>query len=278
VIGIYKITNKVTGKYYIGQSGRLEGRLSSHKKIAFMESHSQYNDELYKDIREYGIENFKFEILETVDLTTLEEKWIQQEYQKSNNIYNKNLYPHSDPGCQTRIFNDEEITEIILLLKENKLSNIQISKKFNCSSTTIDNINNGTTYVQDNQEYPIRTYAKGVGERNANSMFSDNEVIELRKRYVSKSIRQLYEESSKAMCYHSFERMIIGMTYNHLPVYKKREKCWYLGDDITVINEKLKTDKYANLSNAEIAEALTEIGISIDMNNFKIHDGQIVSR
>jgi alanine racemase len=58
------------------------------------------------------------------------------------------------------------------------------------------------------------------------------------------------------------------MEYNEIKV----------GDDITVINEKLKTDKYANLSNAEIAEALTEIGISIDMNNFKIHDGQIVSR
>ena len=58
------------------------------------------------------------------------------------------------------------------------------------------------------------------------------------------------------------------MEYNEIKV----------GDDITVINEKLKTDKYANLSNAEIAEALTEIGILIDMNNFKIHDGQIVSR
>ena len=58
------------------------------------------------------------------------------------------------------------------------------------------------------------------------------------------------------------------MEYNEIKV----------GDDITVINEKLKTDKYANLSNAEIAETLTEIGISIDMNNFKIHDGQIVSR
>ena len=51
-----------------------------------------------------------------------------------------------------------------------------------------------------------------------------------------------------------------------------------VNDDITVINEKLKTEKYANLSNAEIAELLTSIGITVDMENFKIHDGQIVSR
>jgi group I intron endonuclease len=232
VIGIYKITNKITGKYYIGQSGRLENRLSNHKKIAFLPNHKQYNDELYIDIREYGVENFAFEILETINITESEEKWIQKELLSSSNTYNKNLNPHTDYSNYLRKFSDEELFEIINLLKENKLSNIKIAEMFNCSSSTIDNINNGITYIKEDIKYPIRQYALSIGENNPNSLYTDKEIIELRKLYINDSIRSLYEKSDKRMCYHSFERILIGMTYKHLPVYKKRQKCW-------VLNEKL---------------------------------------
>lgn len=43
MIGIYKITNNITNKIYIGQSGRLEGRLSNHKRQAFDKNHKQYD-------------------------------------------------------------------------------------------------------------------------------------------------------------------------------------------------------------------------------------------
>ena len=59
MIGIYKITNKITGEFYIGQSGRLENRLNAHRQRAFNENNHDYNSPLYKNIREYGIENFE---------------------------------------------------------------------------------------------------------------------------------------------------------------------------------------------------------------------------
>lgn len=34
MIGIYKITNKIDGKVYIGQSDNLERRLSEHKHVS----------------------------------------------------------------------------------------------------------------------------------------------------------------------------------------------------------------------------------------------------
>jgi group I intron endonuclease len=224
MIGIYKITNNVTKKSYVGQSGRLENRLSNHKKIAFDEKTKQYNDELYKDIRKYGIENFSFDILETISLDELEEKWIQKEC-KNNKVYNKNLFPHSKNQCQLKVFSEEQVLDIISLLKDNKLSNIKIAKKYNCSPATIDNINNGMTYLLKNETYPIREY-KNEGELNHNALYTDVEVLKIRTEYKYHTLNELFNLYSKSSSKKSFERMVTGRSYNHIPKYIKRQDKW----------------------------------------------------
>ena len=57
MIGIYKITNKLNGKSYIGQSIHCGKRLDEHCKG------KQYIDNI---IKQEGIENFHFEILKTI--------------------------------------------------------------------------------------------------------------------------------------------------------------------------------------------------------------------
>lgn len=64
MIGIYKITNKINQKIYIGLSRNIEKRWKEHKNIAFNIKSPQYNKHLYKAIRKYGIENFEFTVLE----------------------------------------------------------------------------------------------------------------------------------------------------------------------------------------------------------------------
>ena len=54
--GVYLITNKQTGDTYIGQSKNIEARWEEHKRLA--------NIPLYKQINQYGIDNFEFSILE----------------------------------------------------------------------------------------------------------------------------------------------------------------------------------------------------------------------
>ena len=117
--------------------------------------------------------------------------------------------------------------EIIDLLKENKISNIKIAEMFNCSAATIDNINNGVGYTVEGQTYPVRVFDKAKGENNAFSVLADAEVVEIRQRYVKESGRKIYEDyKDRYSSYNSFERVLLGGTYSHLPIYKKREKKW----------------------------------------------------
>ena len=58
-------------------------------------------------------------------------------------------------------FNDATLEEIYSLLKENNLTMKFIANKFNVAESTIHNINNGTRYVRDNEEYPLRKSKTG---------------------------------------------------------------------------------------------------------------------
>lgn len=63
MIGIYKYTNKINNKHYIGQSINLEMRKYAHKSSAFNEKANDYNSQFHQAIRKYGLENFEYEII-----------------------------------------------------------------------------------------------------------------------------------------------------------------------------------------------------------------------
>ena len=62
---IYKITNNINNKCYIGQTIKTpEERWKEHKQHAFGTHANDVNKSLYKAMRKYGIENFSFEVLQ----------------------------------------------------------------------------------------------------------------------------------------------------------------------------------------------------------------------
>lgn len=65
--GIYKITNSINGKIYIGKTNNSSRRWKDHQRLAFAEGHKEYNKALYQAMRKYGIENFSFEIIEEIE-------------------------------------------------------------------------------------------------------------------------------------------------------------------------------------------------------------------
>lgn len=76
ISGIYKITNIVTGDFYIGSSKNIKRRWKDHRKITTRNKYNSYP--LYKDMILYGLGNFKFEILEECENSLL--KKLEYEY------------------------------------------------------------------------------------------------------------------------------------------------------------------------------------------------------
>lgn len=60
---IYKITNLINNKIYIGQTIHFKERIRSHEETAVNVKSKSYNNPLYKTFRKYGIENFSIEII-----------------------------------------------------------------------------------------------------------------------------------------------------------------------------------------------------------------------
>lgn len=90
---IYKITNKINNKCYIGQTIKnAEERWAEHQRHAFGTHKNDQNKALYQAIRKYGLENFSFEILQDnitnfEDLDKAEIYWINY-YNSFINGYN----------------------------------------------------------------------------------------------------------------------------------------------------------------------------------------------
>lgn len=88
MIGIYRITNTVNGKTYIGQSRNLKQRKIDHFKPSTRKSHDW---ELYQDMDEFGVDKFKFSVLEETSLDLLDER--EEYYLRSfeGGLYNATL-------------------------------------------------------------------------------------------------------------------------------------------------------------------------------------------
>ena len=96
MIGIYKITNTINNKVYIGQSINIDERWRAHK-ADYKNSHltGKHKSYLYVSMRKYGIENFKFEVIEEAPKELLNEReiyWIQY-YDATNPDKGYNLTP-----------------------------------------------------------------------------------------------------------------------------------------------------------------------------------------
>ena len=76
ICAVYKITNTITGDFYIGSSKDVKRRWTQHKSPSIWNRCS--NNQLYKDMQEYGKDKFVFEILAEVEEDKLKE--IEQQF------------------------------------------------------------------------------------------------------------------------------------------------------------------------------------------------------
>ena len=71
ISGIYKITNTITGDFYIGSSKNIKKRWTNHK---IPSTWNQYpNNPMYLDMQNYGVDKFEFQIIAEVEADKLKE-------------------------------------------------------------------------------------------------------------------------------------------------------------------------------------------------------------
>ena len=230
MIGIYKITKKSNGKSYIGQSNDIERRFSEHK--------NKKDIPIELAIQKYGINAFTYEVIEECSLDILDEReiyWIAYYNTYKGFGYNCSLGGGNNRGennGRTKLTNEDVayIRECYDLHFRRKEVYEQFKDKISFSAFA--SIWDGTTwkdikqevYTKENKEYYMKHTTDG--EKSENAVLTDQEVISCRERYVNETAKEIYKDYQNRLTYQTFQQMLWGRTYKHLPIYKKKSKEW----------------------------------------------------
>ena len=204
--GIYKITNLINNKSYIGKTNNFKRRESDHFRLATTKGHKEYDKALYQAIRKYGKENFSFEIIEILEDYSIsgerEKYWISF-YDSYNNGYNES--EGGDGGSQKghclgslngrSLLNEEDVIFIRTKFKEG-ISRQDCYKFFKdkITLTGFSKIWNGKTWPHIMPE----VYTKENIERNANLGKSQNNA---KRKLTNEEVKQLRQWRKEGITY-----------------------------------------------------------------------------
>lgn len=224
--GIYKITNKINNKCYIGCSKNIEHRWLAHKSESICENNVQYNYSIHKAFRKYGIDNFVFEIVEIVENEILlfekEKYWIAY-FDSYNNGYNETPGGDSGPSLPgeqnpNAKLTEEDVLNIRSLILEGKmLSEVYPSYATKISQRGFEHIWRGTSWpniMPEAIEYvKSPEYIHSVRKFARQSQISDE----------TKKIREEIKEKRKK----GLNRLEVYETYKNKYTLNGFNKIWY---------------------------------------------------
>lgn len=159
---IYKVTNNVSGKIYIGKTKRkIRDRWLEHIRDA--KNYPFKNIPLHKAIIKYGAENFRIETIETnipEEELNYKEKYYIKKFNSTNSSIGYNATVGGDGGMVSSKLSEKDVNEIKMILsdEENITSLNKIAKQFNVTITTIRAVNDGKAWFDNSLSYPIRKY------------------------------------------------------------------------------------------------------------------------
>lgn len=170
---IYKIENKINHKIYIGQTNDPDRRWREHCAIR-----SEYISLLERAINKYGKENFSFEVLGWFeDYNEKEQEFITSYRCLAPNGYNIAIGGNEPPHWKgeqnpTAKISNETAALIKRDLKNWDIPRKQIVKKYNITQDIIRHINDGTSWHDDNEIYPLRPAESEINNIKADKIIN----------------------------------------------------------------------------------------------------------
>lgn len=234
MIGIYKITEKENPKmFYVGKSNDIERRFKEHKTKTYEQSRIPFDGY----IKEKGIDAFTYEILEECSIEELSERekyWIDKLNAKaSGNKFEGGLRDVVGSHNPNAKLTEEDVKKIRIAYNNHKRQkDVYEEYKNIITFQSFQNVWQGRSwshimpevFTEENKQYYKTEQSKG--EQGTGAKFTNEEVINIRKRYVNESAKNIYNDYKDRVSYQTFQQILWGRYYSELPIYKKREKKW----------------------------------------------------
>lgn len=238
---VYKITNMINGKQYIGITKHsLKRRWQEHVNSA-----NSLNDYyvFHKAIKKYGASNFQLEVL-AKDLTKEEAQEKERLYIKQYNTYylnNKGYNMTFGGECNDHFLGEDAPSAVLTnkqaeairnLLRNYDLSYSEIAVKIGLTPelntlASIFRINYGKTFVDTNIQYPIRPDGrlllknKRRGEGNPAAKLTAEQVTEIIEKLKYTTQSQTSIAKDYGVSYNTINLINRCKIWNNLHSYKK---------------------------------------------------------
>ena len=249
---IYKITNNLNNKIYIGKTIREpEIRWAEHKRDSQKENNK--NILLYKAFNKYGIENFTFSIIEdNINEELLDEKEIYyiNLYNSTSHQNGYNISLGGTGGKTTSKLTKEIVDSIIEKLED--VNNIQsfneLGKTYNISGSVIQRINIGETWYNPNKKYPLRKHS--ITKITLNRDIYSNIIKDIQDNIPFNIIQKKYNISEEQMtsinygkyCYNnSLDSYYYGIYKGSFPIKNNKKEILIENSIVDIFYEVLFT-------------------------------------
>lgn len=246
---IYMKTPNLDDKasYYVGSSIHLTSRISSHRSfITYLDNYKKKGSPIfYRSVREHGWLNFKFGVLEYVDLSNI----ISVKQKRKTLLLREQYYlDNINPSLNTC-----KIADSPLGVKRDKMFSINLSKSRRGKSkkldTKINKINNITKIVTNETRLLISSRCQGVNVKifdKSNNLINEFPTITSAAKYFgvdNKTISTIYKT---------------GKSYDDY-TYKfevKDTKVWVYDSNkelIILLDNIKKTSEWSNIAESTIS-------------------------
>lgn len=234
MIGIYKITEiENPNMFYVGKSNDINRRFNEHKTKTYEQTRIPFDGY----IKEKGADAFTYEILEECELSKLSEReayWVKTlNATASGNKFEGGLRDVVGSHNPHAKLTEEDVKKIRTAYAQHQKQK-EVYKEFEdkISFNYFQNLWQGRAwnhimpevFTEENKKYYMLEQSKGG--KSSTAGFTDDEVVNIRKRYVNESAKQIYEDYKDRVTYQTLQQILWGRHYSELPIYKKKEKKW----------------------------------------------------